>query len=155
MIVARILLFAGCMAVIAAAITGLPEGTPAIVLPTATCRPTGQISADPGRALASRLRLGSGGTCLRGINALSSRVEAGWLFGAAMSLIGALGVFGLQDGASFLIAWEIMSFGGAVMILSEKLSADVGRPVLFMLGLLEVGAVALIAAILAARVSRA
>ena len=39
-----------------------------------------------------------------------------------MSLIGALGVFGLQDGASFLIAWEIMSFGGAVMILSEKLS---------------------------------
>ena len=36
----------------------------------------------------------------------------------------------------FLIAWEIMSFGGAVMILSEKLAPDAGRPVLFMLGLL-------------------
>ncbi len=41
-----------------------------------------------------------------------------------------------------------MSFGGAVMIFSEKLSSEVGRPVLFMLGLLEIGAVALIAAVL-------
>ena len=65
-----------------------------------------------------------------------------------MSLIGALGVFGLQDGASFLIAWEIMSFGGALLILSDKLAPEVGRPVLFMLGLLEVGAVALLAAVL-------
>ena len=65
-----------------------------------------------------------------------------------MSLLGALGVFGVRDGAGFLIAWEIMSFGGAVMILSERLSADAGRPVLFMLALLEVGAVALVVAIL-------
>ena len=41
-----------------------------------------------------------------------------------------------------------MSFGGAVMILSERLSANAGRPVLFMLALLEVGAVALLLAIL-------
>ena len=65
-----------------------------------------------------------------------------------MSLLGALGVFGLRDGAGFLIAWEIMSFGGAVMILSEKLAPDAGRPVLFMLGLLEVGAIALLVAVL-------
>jgi hydrogenase-4 component B len=60
------------------------------------------------------------------------------LFGVALSLIGALGVFGVRDGAGFLIAWEIMGFGGAVMILSERLASDAGRPVLFMLGLLEV-----------------
>jgi hydrogenase-4 component B len=78
----------------------------------------------------------------------SAQGQAGWLFGSAASLLGALGVFGVQDGAAFLIAWEIMSFGGAVMLLSEKLSSDVGEPVLFMLGLLEAGALALIVAVL-------
>jgi formate hydrogenlyase subunit 3/multisubunit Na+/H+ antiporter MnhD subunit len=67
-----------------------------------------------------------------------------WIFGAATSLIGALGVFGLQDAMSFLIAWEIMSLGGAVMMLGEDLTFDAGRPVLFMLALLESGAVALV-----------
>ena len=62
------------------------------------------------------------------------------------SLIGALGVFGLQDAASFLVAWEIMSLGGAVMILGERLARETGRPVLFMLALLEAGAVALLLA---------
>ena len=33
-IIARILMFAGCIAVIAAAIAGLPDGIPAAVLPT-------------------------------------------------------------------------------------------------------------------------
>jgi hydrogenase-4 component B len=71
-----------------------------------------------------------------------------WTLGAGLSLIGALGVFGLQDGVSFLIAWELMSLGGAMMILSEKLASRAGRPVLFMLALLEVGAVALLLAML-------
>jgi formate hydrogenlyase subunit 3/multisubunit Na+/H+ antiporter MnhD subunit len=71
-----------------------------------------------------------------------------WIFGAATSLVGAVGVFGLQDAVSFLIAWELMSFGGAVMILGEDLTPERGRPVLFMLGLLEAGAVALILAFL-------
>jgi formate hydrogenlyase subunit 3/multisubunit Na+/H+ antiporter MnhD subunit len=71
-----------------------------------------------------------------------------WVFGAAASLIGALGVFGMQDAVSFLIAWEVMSFGGAVMILGDELAADTGRPVLFMLALLEAGAVALMLAFL-------
>jgi hydrogenase-4 component B len=74
--------------------------------------------------------------------------SAGWIFGAAMSLIGALGVFGMQDAVTFLIAWEIMSLGGAVMILGEGLAAESGRPVLFMLALLEAGAVALILALI-------
>jgi formate hydrogenlyase subunit 3/multisubunit Na+/H+ antiporter MnhD subunit len=69
-----------------------------------------------------------------------------WVFGAAASLIGALGVFGMQDAVSFLVSWEIMSLGGAAMILGEALASETGRPVLFMLALLEAGAVALILA---------
>lgn len=83
--------------------------------------------------------------------ALASPVRAGragWLAGVALSLIGALGVFGLQDGYSFLIAWELMSLGGAVMILSERLSPTSGVSTLYMLALLEVGAVAIMLALL-------
>jgi hydrogenase-4 component B len=83
--------------------------------------------------------------------ALSSPVRAarpGWLVGVALSLIGAFGVFGLQDGYSFLIAWELMSLGGAVMILSERLSPTSGISTLYMLALLEVGAVAIMSALL-------
>ena len=65
-----------------------------------------------------------------------------------MSLLGALGVFGLQQGAAFLVAWELMSLGGAVMLLSERLAPSPGSPVLFMLGLLEVGSVALLLGVL-------
>ena len=75
-----------------------------------------------------------------------TRRKSSWIFGAAISLIGAVGVFGLQDAVSFLIAWEVMSFGGALMILGEDLAPEQGQPVLFMLGLLEAGAVALILA---------
>jgi formate hydrogenlyase subunit 3/multisubunit Na+/H+ antiporter MnhD subunit len=71
-----------------------------------------------------------------------------WCFGVAAGLLGALGVFGLQDGISFLVAWELMSLGGAVMILSERLAPETGTPVLFMLALLEVGSIALTLAIL-------
>ena len=71
-----------------------------------------------------------------------------WCFGAAASQLGALGVFGVQHGGFFLLSWEMMSLGGAVMILGERRSAAPGMPVLFMLGLLEVGAVALLVAVL-------
>ncbi|WP_158215154.1 proton-conducting transporter transmembrane domain-containing protein [Candidimonas nitroreducens] len=74
--------------------------------------------------------------------------SAGWLFGVAVSLLGALGVYGAQDAYAFLIAWELMSLGGAVMLLSESLSAQSGQVSLFMLALLEVGAVALLLACL-------
>jgi len=69
-----------------------------------------------------------------------------WIFGAAASLVGALGVFGLQDAVAFLVAWEIMSLGGALLILGDDLAREKGRPVLFMLALLETGTVALIVA---------
>jgi len=72
----------------------------------------------------------------------------GWAAGAALSLLGALGVYGLQDGASFLIAWEVMGFGGALMLLADHRSVQAGRDNLFMLALLEVGGVALLLAVL-------
>ncbi len=77
------------------------------------------------------------------------RAPRGWCFGAAMSLLGAYGVAGLQDGISFLVAYEIMSLGGAVMIMADGQTQESGKPVLFMLALLEAGAVALLAAYLA------
>jgi hydrogenase-4 component B len=71
-----------------------------------------------------------------------------WLAGFAATLLGALGVFGLQDTMSFLIAWEVMSLGGAAMILGERLSLEPGGPTLFMLSLLEVGSVSILLALL-------
>jgi hydrogenase-4 component B len=71
-----------------------------------------------------------------------------WLAGVALSLIGALGVFGLQDAYSFLIAWELMSIGGAVLILSERTTMQAGRCTLFMLALLEAGAIGILLALL-------
>ncbi|MGA7525377.1 MAG: proton-conducting transporter membrane subunit [Acidobacteriaceae bacterium] len=71
-----------------------------------------------------------------------------WLAAFALTLLGAVGVLGQQDAISFLIAWEVMSLGGAGMILGEGLSEAPGRPVLFMLALLEVGAVAILLAVL-------
>ena len=49
--------------------------------------------------------------------ATPARWPRGWLFGAACSLPGALGVFGIQHGGFFLLAWELMSLGSAIMIL--------------------------------------
>lgn len=77
----------------------------------------------------------------------------GWTFGAAMGLLGAYGVAGMQDGLSFLVSYEVMSLGGAVMIMADRLDKQSGRPVLFMLALLEAGAVALLAAYLALSVA--
>lgn len=87
-------------------------------------------------------------SCLFSVPALPPRTRRYWMAGLAATLLGAIGVFGLQDGVSFLIAWEVMSVGGAAMILGESPNDTSGRSVLFMLGLLEVGAVALLLAIL-------
>jgi formate hydrogenlyase subunit 3/multisubunit Na+/H+ antiporter MnhD subunit len=144
---ARALLLIGSIAGICAAILALPGGTALAALPTTLAGAPVLFQLNPDGAWL--LGFGLAPAALACALATPARTgRSGWLFGAAMSLIGALGVFGLRDGAAFLIAWEIMSFGGALMILSERLSADAGRPVLFMLGLLEVGAVALVVAVL-------
>ncbi len=80
--------------------------------------------------------------------AVSKKRRRYWLAGLSLTLLGALGVFGLQDAMSFLIAWEVMSVGGAAMILCEQISERPGGPTLFMLALLEVGAVAVLLACL-------
>jgi hydrogenase-4 component B len=147
LIVSRLLLFGGCAAVLIAAIVALPGGVPTIILPTAVAGQSVRFLLTPEGLWLLGFGLAPAALACA-VSSPSPRGQSGWLFGAAMSLIGALGVFGLQDGASFLIGWEVMSFGGALMILSERLSADVGRPVLFMLSLLEVGAVALLVAVL-------
>jgi hydrogenase-4 component B len=147
LIFSRILLVVGCIAGIAAAITSLPGATAMTILPMQLAgQSVGFQVTGAGLWLLGFGLAPAALACALASPSLEGR--AGWLFGTAASLLGALGVFGVQDGAGFLIAWEIMSFGGAVMLLSEKLSSDVGRPVLFMLGLLEAGALALIVVIL-------
>jgi hydrogenase-4 component B len=147
LVVARALLFGGSVAAVVAVIIELPNGISAVVLPTAFAGQSIHFMLTPEALWLLGFGLAPAALACAA-STPSSRGAGGWLFGAAMSLIGALGVFGLQDGASFLVAWEIMSFGGALMILSERLSVEVGQPVLFMLGLLEAGAVALLAAVL-------
>jgi formate hydrogenlyase subunit 3/multisubunit Na+/H+ antiporter MnhD subunit len=147
LILARALLFLGSVVGIVAAILALPEGTDVVTLPTRLAGATVSFQIGPDALWLFGFGLAPAAlACALATPAKEGR--AGWVFGAAMSLIGALGVFGVRDGAGFLVAWEIMSFGGAVMIFSEKLSPDVGRPVLFMLGLLEVGAIALVVVVL-------
>jgi hydrogenase-4 component B len=142
--VARWLLVGGGIAILLLALATLPAGSPGLSLPLGIGASLFKLSPDalwlmgfgmPGAILASWLGSPSSHT-------------SSWIFGAALSLIGAVGVFGLQDAVSFLIAWEVMSFGGALMILGEELAPEQGRPVLFMLGLLEAGAVALLLALL-------
>jgi len=142
LVLSRVFLFAGALAALAAALLALPDGTAAVALPTRIAGSAVTFRIAPEAAWL----FGFGLVPAALAAALSSPArngQAGWLCGAALSLIGALGVFGIEDGAGFLIAWEIMSFGGAIMILSEKLS-PAGEPVLFMLGLLEAGAIALL-----------
>jgi hydrogenase-4 component B len=143
----RLLLALGSLAGIAAAIDSLPNGTTVIAIPLRMADAQATFRMAPaglwlmGFGLVPALL-----ACLLGTPARSGR--AGWLFGAACSLLGALGVFGVQHGGFFLLAWELMSLGGAVMILNERLTDRPGGAVLFMLAMLEVGSIALLVAII-------
>lgn len=145
---ARAVLGSGSVAGILAALVALPEGTAPVTLPLAMAGETFTFHISP----AGLWLMGFGLAPAAFACWLATPIEggrAGWLAGAALSLIGALGVFGLQNAGGFLVAWEVMSLGGAVMILGEHVVIAPGKPVLFMLGLLEVGAVALLIAFLA------
>ncbi len=144
---ARFLMGLGGLSGIFAVLSALPGGITGLALPVQLAGAAVTVSLPP-EAL---WLLGFGLVpatlaCWLGTPAAASRHS--WLLGVGLSLIGALGVFGLQDGVSFLIAWELMSLGGAVMMLGEHLAPRTGRPVLFMLALLEVGTVALLLAML-------
>lgn len=87
---------------------------------------------------------------LAGISVTRNSSSRGWFAGAALALLGAIGVAGLQDGISFLIAWEVMSLSGAFMLVNDRRAvvAEAGESNLFMLSLLEVGSVALLLGVL-------
>ena len=141
---AKALLGIGGVLLIVSCVLGLPEG----LLPVHTALGIGPAGAVFQLSPDALWLLGFGivGPALASWLGPPTSRHGSWIFGAAASLIGALGVFGLQDAVSFLVAWEIMSLGGAVMILGDRLASETGRPVLFMLALLEAGAVALVLA---------
>lgn len=144
---ARWLLALGAATMVACALTALPELTPPIAMALGPAAHGSVFQMD-----AQALWLAGFGYAVAAIACLlgtPSRGARGWIAGVAIAMIGALGVFGLHDTASFLIAWELMRLGGACLLLSEKLGGEsFGEANLFMLGLLEVGAVALLAAFL-------
>ncbi len=141
---ARAFLGLGSLALLIFAIATLPGSSPTIHTPLGI-GPSGSVFRLSPDAL-WLMGFGLPGAILASWLGTPAPRQRSWIFGLAVSLIGALGVFGLQDAVSFLVAWEIMSLGGAVMILGENLASENGRPVLFMLGLLEAGFVALILA---------
>jgi hydrogenase-4 component B len=145
-VLGRALLTAGALSGVAAAVVALPDPTDAVVLPVQLAGEAVTFRATPDALWLMGFGLAAAAFACA-LMSPSKLGMGGWLFGAALCLIGALGVFGLQNGAALLIAWETMSLGGAIMILSERLGASRGRTVLFMLALLEVGSVALLLAV--------
>jgi hydrogenase-4 component B len=145
-VLGRALLTAGALSGVIAAIVGLPDPTSMVILPLRLASEAVGFRMEPealwlfGFGLAPALF-----ACALGSPSRYGR--SGWNLGAGLSLLGALGVFGLQNGAALLVAWETMSLGGAIMILSERLDSARGSTILFMLALLEVGAVALVLAV--------
>lgn len=142
---ARGLLAAGALALILTALLDLPGASATLSLPLPLTT-TVEFQLPP----AALWLLGFGLVPAALACALASPGRESsplWLTGAALALLGSLGVCGLREGAAFLIAWELMSLGGALLILAERLGRP-GQPVLFMLALLEAGSIALLAAIL-------
>ena len=138
----------GAVAGIAACVLTLPGGTGSVELPLSMAGERFAFQIGPAASWLMGFGLAPAAfACWLATPVREGR--GGWLFGAALSLLGALGVFGLQNAGGFLVAWEVMSLGGAVMILGERRALSPGAPVLFMLGLLEVGTVALLIAFLA------
>jgi formate hydrogenlyase subunit 3/multisubunit Na+/H+ antiporter MnhD subunit len=143
---ARALLVLGCLALICLAVLTLPNNTALVPTPFGLGgQPASFQLAAPALWL---MGFGLIGALFAVWLGTPSRYQRTWIVGAAASLIGALGVFGMQDAVTFLVAWEIMSLGGAILLLGERLSDERGRSVLFMLALLEVGAVALVLAMI-------
>lgn len=144
---ARWLITLGTATALWAALRSLPHGAAWLTLPLSLAGERLQVHYAPEALWLMGFGLLPAGLAV----ALSTPIRharPAWLLGAALSLIGALGVFGVQDAYAFLIAWELMSLGGAVMILAEHTAPEAGRGTLFMLALLEVGAVALLLALL-------
>lgn len=145
--VARWLIATGAVAGIWGATIALPQGGSVVTLPVALADQAVRLRYAPEALWLLGFGLLPAGLAVALLTPIR-KARPAWLAGAALSLIGALGVFGLQDAYSFLIAWELMSVGGAVLILSERTSAQAGRCTLYMLALLEAGVVGILLALL-------
>lgn len=142
----RWLLAAGCALGVASCLDALPATTPRIDLPIALASQPIAFQIEPsGLWLMGFGLVPAAFACWLG-SPLAMR-SGKWHAGAALSLLGALGVFGLQDGMSLLVAWETMSLGAALMLAGEQARATGGQSVLLMVSLLEVGAIALVFAV--------
>jgi hydrogenase-4 component B len=144
---ARVLIAVGAADGIWGAVIALPQGSSVVTLPITLADQVVRLRYAPEALWLLGFGLLPAGLAVALATPIR-KARSGWLAGAALSLIGALGVFGLQDAYSFLIAWELMSIGGAVMILSERTSAQAGRCTLYMLALLEAGLVGILLALL-------
>ncbi len=145
--VSRWAIVLGAAAGIWGALSALPQGGGELSLPLTLYDQAVRLHFSPEALWLMAFGLIPGALAAALCTPLRAR-RRGWLAGSALSFLGALGVFGLQDGYSFLIAWELMSLGGAVMLLAEHTSLETGRSTLYMLALLEVGAVAILLALL-------
>ncbi|HTX51285.1 MAG TPA: hypothetical protein VME40_18060, partial [Caulobacteraceae bacterium] len=116
-IVARVPLALGSAATAAGAVLALPAGGDVTHLPLGVAGAGLDFVLKPSAAWLLFFGL-IPATLAAILGTPSSKGRTAWCFGAASGLIGAVGVFGLQDGFGLLVAWELMSLGGAVMILS-------------------------------------
>ncbi|MGR2912311.1 proton-conducting transporter membrane subunit [Acidithiobacillus ferrivorans] len=140
---AQITLIVGTLAILIGSAFCLPDGSA-----TGALWPLGDIAVTWQLQPAAAWLLLWGGLAALAAFLSPSRAQnpAIWMAGAAVALLGSLGVAGLQEGVSFLMAWEFLSFGGAVMLLADGLQETQrgGQASLYMLALLEIGAVALL-----------
>src|SRR6202044_1974546 len=129
-VLGRALLAAGALSGVIAAIVGLPNPASTAVLPLRLAGEAVAFRLEPealwlfGLVLAPALF-----ACALGSPSHYGR--SGWDLGAAVSLLGGCGVFGRQNGAALLRAWEPMRLGGASMIPSERLDSARESTVLF------------------------
>ena len=140
-VVRGIALFATLLA-LASAIAGLPGGTPSMILFTSGASPiTWRLDPATLWLLAPSLF-----TALLATWSAKERTRT-WYAGYAAAAIGVFALCGLQNGATMVISWELMSLGGAMMILSHYGDRAAGKAAFSMLSLLEMGSVALLVAV--------
>lgn len=140
---ARVTLIGGTLATLIGSASCLPDGSA-----TGVMWPLGDVAVTWQLQPSAAWLLFWGGLAALAAFLSPGRAQnpAIWMAGAAVALLGSLGVAGLQEGVSFLIAWEFLSFGGAIMLLADGLqdAQRGGQANLYMLALLEIGAVALL-----------
>lgn len=137
----------GVLFVLIGSVFALPHGTSAVEL-FSSGGTVVTFSLDPSASWL--VAWGLAPAFFAGITISRGRISQGWYAGAALAILGAIGVAGLQNGISFLIAWEVMSLSGAFLLLNDRRASTVeaGQSNLFMLSLLEVGSVSLLIGIL-------